>query len=69
MKTVQNYWTNESRLHCSGYRILVKVDNLNNVRRETSTTFRNNRRRYLKEKSNELETDSKTKIAQTYIEA
>jgi hypothetical protein len=36
-------------------------DNLNNVRRETRTPFINKKREYLKEKINELETDSKNK--------
>jgi hypothetical protein len=35
--------------------------NLNNVRHETSRTFRNNKRKYLKEKINGLETNSKNK--------
>jgi hypothetical protein len=36
-------------------------DNLNNVRHETSRTFRNKKRKYLKEKINELETNSENK--------
>jgi len=40
-------------------------DNLNNVRHETSRTFRNKKREYLKEKINELETN-RTKISETY---
>jgi hypothetical protein len=36
-------------------------DNLNNVRCETSRTFRNKKRQYLKEKVNGLETNSKNK--------
>jgi hypothetical protein len=34
-------------------------DNLSNVRCKTSRTFKNKKREYLKEKSNELETNSK----------
>jgi len=34
-------------------------DNLNNVRHEASTTFRNKKREYLKEKINDLETNRK----------
>jgi hypothetical protein len=37
------------------------VDNLNNVRRETSRHFRNKKREYLKDKINELATNSKKK--------
>jgi hypothetical protein len=37
------------------------VDNLNNVRRETSRHFRNKTREYLKGKINELEMNSKNK--------
>jgi hypothetical protein len=36
-------------------------DNLQNLRRETSTTFRNIERKYLKDKINELETSNKNK--------
>jgi hypothetical protein len=45
-------------------------DNLKNVRRETSRTFRNKKMEYLKEDFNKLETSSKKKkISQPYIEA
>jgi hypothetical protein len=40
-----------------------------NVRCETSRTFRNKKRKYLKEKINKLETNSKNKISETYKEA
>jgi flagellar basal body rod protein FlgC len=36
-------------------------NNLNSARRETSRTFRNKKREYLKEKINQLETNSKNK--------
>jgi hypothetical protein len=36
----------------------INVDNLNNVRREASRYFRNKRREYLKDKINELATNS-----------
>jgi hypothetical protein len=36
-------------------------DNLNNVRREASTNIRNKKREYLKDKINELATNSKNK--------
>jgi hypothetical protein len=36
-------------------------DNLNNVRREASRHFRNEKREYLKDKINELATNSKNK--------
>jgi hypothetical protein len=39
----------------------INGDNLNNVRREASRYFRNKKREYLKDKSNELATNSKNK--------
>jgi hypothetical protein len=39
----------------------INGDNLNNVRHETSRYFRNTNREYLKEKINELQTNSKNK--------
>jgi hypothetical protein len=39
----------------------INGDNLNNVRREASRHFRNKKREYLKEKINELTTNSKNK--------
>jgi hypothetical protein len=39
----------------------INGDNLNNVRREASRYFRNKKRKYLKEKINELATNSKDK--------
>jgi hypothetical protein len=39
----------------------INGDNLNNVRREASRHFRNKKREYLKDKINELETNSKNK--------
>jgi hypothetical protein len=36
-------------------------DNLNNIRRDASRHFRNKKREYLKDKINELATDSKNK--------
>jgi hypothetical protein len=38
---------------------VVNGDNLNNVRREASRHFRNKKREYLKDKINELATNSK----------
>jgi hypothetical protein len=43
----------------------IKRDNLQNVRRETSRTFRNKKREHLKGKINELETNNK-KIRDLY---
>jgi hypothetical protein len=40
---------------------LINGDNLQNVRSETSRTFRNKKREYLKGKTNELETNNKNK--------
>ena len=37
------------------------ADNLNNVRREASRHFRNKKKKYLKVKIDELQTDSKMK--------
>jgi len=37
------------------------VDNLNNVRRDTRRHFRNNKKEYLKAKTDELEINSKIK--------
>jgi hypothetical protein len=39
----------------------VNTDNLSNVRREASRLFRNKKREYLKNKINELESNSKSK--------
>jgi hypothetical protein len=46
----------------------INGDNLNNVRREASRYFRNKKRDYLKDKTNELSTNSKNKKSETYIE-
>jgi hypothetical protein len=40
----------------------INADNLQNLRRETSRTFRNKRRRILKGKINQLGTNNKKKI-------
>jgi hypothetical protein len=40
---------------------VVNEDNLSNVRREGSIHFRNKKKEYLKDKINELESDSKNK--------
>jgi hypothetical protein len=47
------------RLHVP---IVVNEDNLNNVRREASRHFRNKEREYLKDKFNDLESNSKNNI-------
>jgi hypothetical protein len=39
----------------------INEDNLNNVRREASRYFRNKKREYLKDKINDLATNSKNK--------
>jgi hypothetical protein len=36
-------------------------DNLQNLKRETTRTFRNKKREYMKDKTNELETNNKNK--------
>jgi hypothetical protein len=50
-----------SRPKCSGYRTQTKkiVDNLNSLRREASKHFRNEKKKYLKDKMDVLETNSK----------
>jgi hypothetical protein len=47
----------------------INGDNLQNLRRETSRTFRNKKRKYLKGKINELETNNKNKNIEIYTEA
>jgi hypothetical protein len=47
----------------------INGDNLKNLRRETSRTFRNKKREYMKGKINELETNNKTKTLQICTEA
>jgi len=42
----------------------TNVDDLNNVERETSRNFRNKKTEYLKEETNKLETNSKSKNTQ-----
>jgi hypothetical protein len=44
-------------------------DKLNNVRCEINRTFSNKKSRYLKEKFNELETNSKNKNIRDYMRA
>jgi hypothetical protein len=47
----------------------ISGDNLQNLRCESSRTFRNKKREYLKDKINELETNNKTKILKICTEA
>jgi signal transduction protein with GAF and PtsI domain len=46
----------------------INEDNLNNIRREASKHFRNNKSEYLKDKINDLATDSKGKNTRYFIE-
>jgi hypothetical protein len=46
----------------------INGDNLTNVRREASRYFRNKKREYLKDKINELATNSKNKTSENRIE-
>jgi hypothetical protein len=46
----------------------INGDNLNNVRCEASRYFRNKKRKYLKDKINELAVNSKNKKSETCIE-
>jgi hypothetical protein len=51
----------EARLQWLQNPNVVNEDNLSNIRREASSHFRNNKREYLREKINELESHSKNK--------
>jgi hypothetical protein len=44
----------------------LSIQRVQNLRRETSRTFRNKKREYLKGKINELETNTKKKIRDLY---
>jgi Fe-S cluster assembly ATPase SufC len=44
----------------------INGNNLQNLRRETSRTFRKKKREYLKDKINELETNNKNKNRDLY---
>jgi hypothetical protein len=46
----------------------INGDNLNNIRRETSRHFRNKKRKYLKNKFDELVTNTKTRTLENCIE-
>jgi hypothetical protein len=46
----------------------INKENLNDVRREASRYFRNNKWEYLKDKINELERTVSTRISETCIE-
>jgi hypothetical protein len=57
VRNVQNWLIEGGRLNYS----VVNEDKLSNVRREATTHFRNKTREYLKDKTNELESNSKNK--------
>jgi hypothetical protein len=57
MRNVQNWLIEGSRLNYS----VGNEDNLSNVRREANRHFRNKKREYMKDKINELESNSKNK--------
>ena len=59
----------QARIQCVQDPSQSNVDNLNNVRLETSRYFRNRKKEYLKVKIEELETNSKIKILGTCIGA
>jgi hypothetical protein len=46
----------------------INGDNLKNVKREANRYFRNKKKEYLKDKINELATNSKNKKSETCIE-
>jgi hypothetical protein len=56
-----------AKLQCLQDPSEVNEDNLNNVRREASRHFRNKKREYLKDKINELATNSKKRISEICI--
>jgi hypothetical protein len=45
----------------------INGDNLNNIRRQTSRYFRNKKRKYMKDKIDELAANSKNRILETRI--
>jgi hypothetical protein len=61
--SVQNYYIKrkQTKLQCLQNQSKTNGDNLNNVRYEISTTFRNKKEKYLEEKINEIETNSQNK--------
>jgi hypothetical protein len=59
MRSAQNYKIKGSRLNCNGCRIQANEDSLNNVPHETSRRYWNKKMKYLKEKTNKLETNSR----------
>jgi hypothetical protein len=46
----------------------INGDNLQNLRHETSSTLRNKRKEYLKDKMNELETNNKKQKYQSFVQ-
>jgi hypothetical protein len=52
---------NQTKLQWSQNPSQTNGDTKDNVRREASRTFRNKKREYLKDKTNELETNNKNK--------
>jgi hypothetical protein len=63
MRNVQNCLTEGSRLQDPSE---VNEDNLSNVRWETSRHFRNKKREYLKDKINQLKSNSKNNKGDLY---
>jgi hypothetical protein len=66
LKDAPYYYTKGNKPNCSGYRRLqdpseINEDNLNNIRHETSRHFGNKKWEYLKDKIDELATNSMNK--------
>jgi hypothetical protein len=59
----------QAKLHVFHNPSQINGDNLQNLRCETSRTFRNKKREYLKDIINKLETISKPKLSETCTEA
>jgi hypothetical protein len=53
--------TKQAKLQLLQMQRQINGDDMNDVTRETSTTFRKRKREYLKDKINDLETDTKNK--------
>jgi hypothetical protein len=70
MKDAQNYQIkgNKAKLQWLQDPSEINGGNLNNVRCEASRHFRNKKRQYMKDKMNELATNSKNKIRHLHKE-
>jgi hypothetical protein len=62
------YERKQAKLQWLQYPSEINVDNLNNIRRETSRHFRNKKREYLKDKIDELATNNEKRTPESCIE-